>query len=94
MYNVQLPYNQFLIFVNDDQGHDHANQGSCDCGRGEVGQGHMGVNGIVKDEVCGEEEENCLGKGGRPEERNIWFVVWCYTGRSECLIINSMYDTV
>ena len=34
----------------------------------------------VKDEVCGEkEEENCPGEGGRTEERNNWYLVRCYT---------------
>ena len=37
-----------------DQGHDHVHHGDCDHGRGEVGQAHVGVNGIVKDEVRGE----------------------------------------
>ena len=48
-----------------------------DCGLGEVGQAHVGVNGIVKDE----EEENCQGEGGWTEERNIWYLVRCYTVR-------------
>ena len=42
-------------------------------GRGEGGKGHVWVNGVVKVEGCGEEEEeNCHGEGGRTEERNIW----------------------
>ena len=55
---------------------DHVHYGALDCGRVKVGQGHVGVNGVVRDEVRGEEEEeNCLGEGGRTEERNIWYTV-------------------
>ena len=65
--------------MNDDQGHDHVHHGGQDCGRGEVCQGHIRVNGIIKDGVRGEEkEENCPGEGGRTEERNIWYLVRCY----------------
>ena len=62
----------------------------------EVGQGHIGVNGIVKDKVHGEEEEeeNCPDEGGMTEERNIWYLVRLYTVRVKCHIINNMYDTV
>ena len=45
MYDVQWPSDQFLIFVNDDQGHDQVHHDARDCGRGEVGQAHVGVNG-------------------------------------------------
>ena len=41
-------------FRERDQGHDHVPHGDRDHGRGEVGQAHVGVNGIVKDEVRGE----------------------------------------
>ena len=54
--------------MKDDQEHDHVHHGARDTGRGEVGQCHVGVNGIVEDEVRGEEEEeNCLDEGGRTE---------------------------
>ena len=39
-------------FRERDQGLDHVDHGSRD--RGEVGQGHVGVNGLVKDEGRGE----------------------------------------
>ena len=39
-------------FRERDQGHDHVTHG--DRGRGQVGQAHVGVNGIVKDEGRGE----------------------------------------
>ena len=38
-------------FRECDQGHDHVHHGNRD--RGEVRQAHVGVNGIVKDEVRG-----------------------------------------
>ena len=38
----------------EDQGHDHVLHGDRDRGRGEVGKGHVGVKGIVKDEIRGE----------------------------------------
>ena len=58
----------------------------------EVGQGHIGVNGIVKDKGRGEaEEENCQGEGGRTEERNIWYLVRCYTVRGQWHIINRIW---
>ena len=60
MYNVQWPEDQCLIFMNDDQGHDHLHEYSWQ-GRGEVGQGHVRVNGYVKDE----------GRGGD----NQWFLM-------------------
>ena len=41
-------------FRERDQGHDHVHHGDRDCGRGEKGQGHVGVNGIVKDKGRGE----------------------------------------
>ena len=41
-------------FRERDQGHDHVHHGGRDHGRGEGGQGHVGVNGIVEDEVPGE----------------------------------------
>ena len=41
-------------FREHDQGLDHVYHGARDCGRGEVGQGHVGVNGLVKDEGRGE----------------------------------------
>ena len=50
MYKVQGPSDQFLIFVDDDQGHDHVHHGACDC---DISHGHVGVNGIVKDEGGG-----------------------------------------
>ena len=77
-------------FRERDQGHDHVHHGARDHDRGEVGQGHVGVNGSVKDEGRGEtirclssrtmdgEEENCQGKCGRTEEGNIWYLVRCY----------------
>ena len=37
-----------------DQGHDHVTHGDRGRGRGQVGQAHIGVNGIVKDEGRGE----------------------------------------
>ena len=43
--------------MNDDQGHDQVHHDARDCGRGEVDQGHVRVNGIVKDKVRGDEEE-------------------------------------
>ena len=53
-----------------------------DRGRGEVGQGHVGVNGLVEDEGRGRgqdgEEENYQSEGGRTEERNIWYLGRCY----------------
>ena len=36
------------------QGHDHVTHGDRGHGRGQVGQAHVGVNGIVKDEGRGE----------------------------------------
>ena len=42
-------------FRERDQGHDHVHHGVRDHGRGEVGQAHVGVNGIVKDQVRGGE---------------------------------------
>ena len=60
-------------------------------GRGDEGQGHVRVNGFVKEEVRGEEEEkNCLGEGGRTEERNIWDLVRCYTVRGQWHIIHKI----
>ena len=50
VYDVQWPEDQCLIFVNDDQGHDHFPHDA----RGDVGHGHVGVNGFVKDEGRGE----------------------------------------
>ena len=41
-------------FRERDQGLDHVHHGSRDRGRGKVGQGHVGVNGLVKDEERGE----------------------------------------
>ena len=38
-------------FRERDQGHDHVHQGDRDHGRGEVGQAHVGVNGIVKERM-------------------------------------------
>ena len=40
-------------FRECDQGHDHVHHGARDRGRGEVGQGHVGVNGLVEDEGRG-----------------------------------------
>ena len=37
-----------------DQGLDHVHHGARDRGRGEVGQGHVGVNGLVEDEGRGQ----------------------------------------
>ena len=62
-------------------------------GYGEVGQGHIGVNGIVKDKVRGE-EENCHGEGGRTEERNIWYLVKCCTVRGQWHIVHCKQDRV
>ena len=76
-----------------EQGHDHVHHCARDRGCGEVGQGHVVVNGIVKDEGRGEiircfslrtktwmgrRKINCQGEGGRTEERNIWYLVRCY----------------
>ena len=36
------------------KGHYHVHHGNRDHVRGEVGQAHVGVNGIVKDKVRGE----------------------------------------
>ena len=41
-------------FRERDQGHDHVTHGDRGRGRGQVGQAHVGVNGIVKDEGRGE----------------------------------------
>ena len=41
-------------FCERDQGHDHVTHGDRGRGRGPVGQAHVGVNGIVKDQVRGE----------------------------------------
>ena len=41
-------------FRERDQGHDHVHHGYRDHDRGEVGHAHVGVNGIVQDEVRGE----------------------------------------
>ena len=41
-------------FRERDQGHDHVHHDDRDHVRGEVGQAHVGVNGIVKDEGRGE----------------------------------------
>ena len=41
-------------FRECDQGHDHVHHDDRDHVRGEVGQAHVGVNGIVKDKVRGE----------------------------------------
>ena len=41
-------------FREHDQGHDHVDHGDRDRGCGEVGQGHVGVNGIVKDKGRGD----------------------------------------
>ena len=61
----------------------------------EVGQGHIRINGIANGLVHGEEEEeNCPGKTGRTEERNIWYLVRCCKVSRQCHIIHSMYDTV
>ena len=40
-------------FRERDQGLDHVHHGARDRGRGEVGQGHVGVNGLVEDEGRG-----------------------------------------
>ena len=61
-----------------DQGLDHVHHGARDRGRGEVGQGHVGVNGLVKDEGRGWGGGNYQSEGGRTEERNIWYLVRCY----------------
>ena len=34
-------------FRERDQGHDHVHHGNRDRGRGVVGPGHVGVNGII-----------------------------------------------
>ena len=41
-------------FRERDQGLDHVHHGARDRGRGEVGQGHVGVNGLVEDEGRGQ----------------------------------------
>ena len=41
-------------FRERDQGLDHVTQGDRGRGRGQVGQAHVGVNSIVKDEGRGE----------------------------------------
>ena len=51
VYKVQGFYDQFLIFVVEDQGHDHVHHGDRD--RGEVDQCHDRVKG-VKEEIRGE----------------------------------------
>ena len=82
-----------------DQGLDHVHHGARDRGRGEVGQGHVGVNGLVEDEGRGQimrcfslrtktwmgRRENYHSEGGRTEERNIWYLGRCYI---QCHIIN------
>ena len=72
--------------MNDDHGHDHVHHSPRDCGRGEVrqGQSQWYCTGRVE-----EEGGNCPG-----EERNIWYLVRCYTVRGQCHIINSMYDII
>ena len=44
----------FLFFADYDQRHeyDHVHHSDLDRGRGEVGQRHFGLNGIVKYEEC------------------------------------------
>ena len=49
-------------FRERDQGQDHVPHGDRDHGRGEVGQAHVGVNGIVKDQVRGENPLFLMGK--------------------------------
>ena len=41
-------------FRERDQGHYHVHHGARDHDHGEVGQGHVGVNGIAKDKGRGE----------------------------------------
>ena len=61
-------------------------------GRGEVGQGHVGINGIVKHEGRREEEqENFPGEGGSTEERSIWYLERHYTVRGQWQIINRIW---
>ena len=45
-----MAFRSVSYFRECDQGHDHVHHGDRDHGRGEVGQGHVGVNGIVKNE--------------------------------------------
>ena len=56
MYDVQWPKDQFLIFVNmtRDMIMIMSTTVLVPMAGGEVGQGHVGVNGGVKDEVRGE----------------------------------------
>ena len=63
-----------FYFRERDQGHDHVHQGDRDHGRDEVGQAHVGVNGIVKDEVRGENPLFLLFKA---EKRNICYLEKC-----------------
>ena len=49
-----MVFKSVSYFRERDQGHDHVHHGGRDHGRGEVGQAHVGVNGIVKDQVRGE----------------------------------------
>ena len=47
---------------------------------------------FYKDQVRGEEEEeNCPVEGGRTEERNIWYLVRCYTVRGQWHLINRIW---
>ena len=48
-------------FRERDQGLDQVHHGARDRGRGEVGQGHVGVNGLVEDVGRGE-IMRCLGQ--------------------------------
>ena len=89
-------------FRECDQGLDHVHHGARDRGRGEVGQGHVGVNGLVEDEGRGQiircfsskdknmdgEEENYQSEGGRTEERNIWNLGRCCI---QCHIITRIW---
>ena len=89
-------------FRERDQGLDQVHHGARDRGRGEVGQGHVGVNGLVEDEGRGQimrcfslrtknmegEEENYQSEGGRTEERNIWNLGRCCI---QCHIITRIW---
>ena len=61
-------------FRERDQGHDHVHHGNRDHGRGEGGQGHVRVNGIVEDDGRG---ENLLFLMVNSKKRKICCMVKC-----------------
>ena len=54
LFGDRVPLRSVSYFRERDQGHDHVHHGARDHDRGEVGKGHVGVNGSVKDEGRGE----------------------------------------